>query len=76
MSAGAFAPSADPHRPTVTRPSYDPARVSSPSGRLPPSSLTAARRSMSAARTASTRLAIWSLASPARSSPTSSSTLS
>eukprot|EP00965_Chrysotila_dentata_P092654 3058146-Pleurochrysis_carterae.AAC.2 len=36
MSAGAFAPSADPQRPTVTRPSYDPALVSSPSGRGPP----------------------------------------
>eukprot|EP00965_Chrysotila_dentata_P113061 3735774-Pleurochrysis_carterae.AAC.1 len=57
MSAGAFSPSAAPHRPTATCPSYEPARVSSPSGRRPPSSLTAARRLMSAAITASTSAA-------------------
>eukprot|EP00965_Chrysotila_dentata_P194253 6176258-Pleurochrysis_carterae.AAC.1 len=76
MSAAAFAPSTVPHRPTITRPSYDPAIDSVWYGRRPPRSLTTGSNFRSAASTASTNALTSSRASPALSSPTSSSTLS
>eukprot|EP00965_Chrysotila_dentata_P108636 3588419-Pleurochrysis_carterae.AAC.1 len=60
MSAAALSPVVCPHLPTATCPSYDPARSSRLNGRRPPSSLTAAPISTSAAITASTSAPISS----------------